>query len=68
LTMSMFGQQLGNELNFEYAIGNFPGLFVRAAGNNNANLDVRTHIQTAASVPNVIIVGAIDILGRRMEL
>jgi len=79
INMSMFGSSFGEcrclwgiHLNcvgllFAAPITNFPGLFVRSAGNNNYDLDSRSFIAQTDSLHNMIVVGAHDSLGERSE-
>lgn len=57
----------GNDSNLRYAISNYNGLLICAAGNDNENNDSHPIYPASYDLPNIISVGAIDSKGERLH-
>ena len=56
-----------NSSSLKNAIGNFPGLFVTSAGNDNKNIDSSTNYPASFDVNNMIVVGSHTSSGDRSD-
>jgi subtilisin family serine protease len=65
LTMSMLDNILGEDTLLNEAINSFLGLFFRAAGNAEDNIDDRPFSSEILNITNMVVVGAIDMDGTR---
>lgn len=57
----------GSNVSVREAVRNFPGLFVWAAGNDEADIDTMVNNNGTFNLPNVISVGSMDSNGNRLS-
>lgn len=65
--INLSGQNFPNSSSLKNAIGNYPGLFVTAAGNSNKNIDSSTNYPASFDVNNMIVVGSHTSSGDRSD-